>query len=219
MNGSGWFGIGYDIEVATTDFRQAVFNFYFIVLDRIIMLAVVDYQRPQKLYRYSQYEPLQRSLTLGEFRLLPSMPDDAKRTQQGGEQILPFKSSRPQPAAALNYLTLSLSDAWDEKLFDQTAGTDSCLIIHNPEEFGERIHRAVRKILPNWAGIDAAISYGAPSPLGAAFSKDKHDANQKEWMFAWRPIQPTATIHPVVIQIGNIESMAELRREAFKTSL
>lgn len=182
------------------------------------MLAVVDYQRPQKLYRYSKYESLERSLTLGEFRLLPSMPDEAIRPP-GSEQILPFKSSKPQPVAALNYLTLSLVNGWDEKLFDKAAGTDSCLIIHNPEEFGERVHRAVRKLLPSWAGIDAAISYGAPSPLGAAFSKSKHNANQKEWLFAWRPIQPTSSMQPVVIQIGSIESMAELRRETFKTSL
>ncbi len=183
------------------------------------MLAVVDYQRPQKLYRYSQYESLERSLTLGEFRLLPAAPDQALGASQGAEQILPFKSSKPQPATALNYLTLSLAKAWDEKLFDKMTGTDSCLIIHNPEEFGERVHRAVRKILPNWAGIDAAISYGAPSPLGAAFSKSKHSAHQNEWLFAWRPIQPTAVMHPVVIQIGSIEGIAELRQESAKTSL
>lgn len=183
------------------------------------MLAVVDYQRPQKLYRYSKYESLERSLALGEFRLLPAMPDETMRLQQGGEQILPFKSSKSQPAAALNYLTLSLTNAWDENLFDKATGTDSCLIIHNPEEFGERMHRAVRRLLPNWAGIDAAISYGAPSPLGAAFSKSKHNANQKEWLFAWRPIRPTSSMRPMVIQIGSIESMAELHRESFKTSL
>lgn len=183
------------------------------------MLAVVDYQRPQKLYRYSQYESLERSLALGEFRLLPSVPDKVVGAPQDSEQILPFKSSKSPPAAAPNYLTLSLTNAWDEKLFDKVAGADSCLIIHNPEEFGERMHRAVRRILPNWAGIDAAISYGVPSPLGAAFSKSKHSAAQKEWMFAWRPIQPTSTMHPVVIQIGSIEGIAELRREASKTSL
>jgi len=183
------------------------------------MLAVVDYQRPQKLYRYSKYESLERSLTLGEFRLLPSMPDETMRQSASGEQILPFKSSKPQSAAVLNYLTLSLTNAWDEKLFNKATGTDSCLIIHKPEEFGERIHRAVRKLLPNWAGIDAAISYGVQSPLGAAFSKSKQNANQKEWLFAWRPIQSISLMQPVVIQIGSIESMAELRREAFKTSL
>lgn len=175
------------------------------------MLAVVDYQRPPKLYRYSQQQWLERSLTLGEFRLLPAMPDATMRPPSKGEQILPFKSTKPQPAAAQNYLTLSLANAWDEKLFDEFSGADCCLIIHNAEEFGERIHRAVQKVLPNWAGIDAAISYGAPSPLGAAFSKAKHAAIQKEWLFAWRPTLSTPSLQAVVIQIGSIESIAELR--------
>lgn len=182
------------------------------------MLAVVDYQRPQKLYLYSKHDSLERSLAKGEFRLLPAMPDETMRTHQGGEQILPFKSSKSPPIPALNYLTLSLTNAWDEKLFDKNAGTDCCLIIHNPEEFGERIHRAVRKLLPNWAGMDAAISYGVPSPLGAAFSKSKHNASQKEWLFAWRPIQSISSVHPVVIEIGNLESIAELRRETSKAN-
>jgi hypothetical protein len=176
------------------------------------MLAVVDYQRPQKLYHYSKHESLERSLTIGEFRLKPAIPDKTMPVPQAGEQILPFKSSKPQPAPALNYLTLSLANAWDERLFDKDAGADSCLVIHNPEEFGERIHRAVRKLLPNWAGIDAAISYGAPSPLGAAFTKSGQNAGQKEWLFAWRPIQSVSSMHPVVIEIGNIEGIAELRR-------
>jgi hypothetical protein len=183
------------------------------------MLAVVDYQRPSKLYRYSKHASLERSLTLGEFCLVPAVPDETVRTQQAGEQILPFKSLKPQPVAAVNYLTLSLANAWDENLFDKASGADSCLVIHNPEQFGERMHRAVRKLLPNWAGIDAAISYGAPSPLGAVFSKGKHNAHQKEWLFAWRPIQSTPSMQPVMIQIGSIESIAELRRETFQANL
>ena len=71
-------------------------------------------------------------------------------------------------------------------------------------------HRAVQKALPNWAGIDAAISYGEPSPLGKIFSKEKNQAAENEWRFAWRPMQARASAHPVVIQIGNIEDIAEL---------
>jgi len=175
------------------------------------MLAAVDYQRPQKLYRYSQQSWLQRSLTAGEFRLLPAVLDAKMRMQSGGEQILPFKSSRPQSAAAQNYLTLSFAHAWDENLFNEFADADCCLIVHDPEQLGERIHRAVKKMLPNWAGIDAAISYGASSPLGAAFTRDRQQAMQKEWLFAWRPIQSTSTLQPCVIQIGSIEQIAELR--------
>jgi hypothetical protein len=108
-------------------------------------------------------------------------------------------------------LALSLAREWNERLFDLFAGADSCLVIHDTEEFGERIHRAAKRILPSWAGIDAAVSYGSHSPLGAVFSKARCDAAQKEWMFAWRPTQFALSLNPVFIQIGNIEDIAELR--------
>lgn len=161
------------------------------------------YKRPQKLYRYSQQQWLERSLQLGEFRLRPPAQD--KHAPSSGE-ILPFG-----PRASASYLTLSLANAWDEKLFDAFARADCCLVIHDTEEFGERIHRAAQRILPSWAGIDAAISYGVPSPLGVAFSKTRQEAVEKEWLFAWRPRQPALTCNPVMIRIGNIEGIAELR--------
>lgn len=142
-------------------------------------------------------------MTLGEFRLRPPpicIPADLARS------------------AANNYLTLSLTQIWDESLFEAFGGADSCLIIHDTEEFGERIHRAAQKALPSWAGIDASVSYGVPSPLGAVFSKARNEARQQEWMFAWRPTQSTLSLNPVFIQIGNIEGIAELRDKSVAAS-
>ncbi|HJV54291.1 MAG TPA: hypothetical protein VJ652_22695, partial [Noviherbaspirillum sp.] len=163
--------------------------------------------RPSTLYRYSQREWLERSLQQGEFRLRPTgiARDDAAL----GNPILPFAARRGAPSA--NYLALSLANAWDDSLFDTFAGADCCLVIHQAEEFGERIHRAAQRALPSWAGIDAAVSYGMPSPLGSAFSKSRQQAAEQEWLFAWRPMQPELIAHPVVIRIGNIEGIAELR--------
>jgi hypothetical protein len=164
-------------------------------------------RRPKKLYRYSRREWLQRSLQFGEFRLHPP-PQLAPL--HASEQILPF-GERANPPATANYLTLSLANVWDEKLFDVFADADCCLVIHEPEQFGERLHRAVQRALPSWAGIDAAISYGMPSPLGAAFSKNRHYASEKEWLFAWRPTQAALSCNPIVVSIGSIEGIAELR--------
>ncbi len=174
-------------------------------------MATIDCQRPSKLYRYSGRRWLERSLTLGEFRLRPAADDIKHSHSHASQQILPFGSAAVRGATPASYLTLSLARAWDDMLFDEFPGADSCLVIHNAEEFGERIHRAAQRALPNWAGIDAAISYGVPNPLGAAFSKVKQYANQKEWLFAWRPMQATMSLNPVVIEIGNIEGIAELR--------
>lgn len=154
-------------------------------------MTLIDSKRPSKLYYFSERNGLERSLSLGEFRLSPPTSDQI---------LLPNDS----------YLVLSLTKTWDGTLFDAMPSIDSYLVVHDAEEFGERVHRAAQKVLPNWAGIDAAISYGTPSPLGKIFSKAKNLAGQNEWRFAWRPMQSWASVNPVVIQIGNIEDIAEL---------
>lgn len=146
-----------------------------------------DYQRPPTLHRYGARAELELSLSAGQFRLVPS----------GG------------------FLTLSFSQVWDKNLFD-TLAADSCLVIHNSEEFGERLHRAVQRALPNWVGIDGAIEYGTRSPLGSAFTKSRAEAAEQEWQFAWRSLSHQATLNPVTVRIGSIEQFAELRdRESY----
>ncbi len=156
-------------------------------------MTLIDSKRPSKLYYFSERSSLERSLSLGEFRLSPPVPD---LTTQG------------TPAG--HYLVLGLMQSWEGTLFDTQARVDSYLVVHDAEEFGERLHKAVQRTLPNWAGIDAAVSYGAPSPLGKVFSKAKNHAKENEWRFAWRPMHAGASIHPVVIKIGSIEDIAEL---------
>lgn len=152
-------------------------------------------KRPPKLYYFSERDNLERSLTLGEFRLAPP--------------------SRPllqaAPANDANYLILSLAESWDGALFDGKRDGNAYLVVHNAEAFGERLHRAVQKLLPNWAGIDAAISYGAPSPLGRLFSRPRESAGEKEWRFAWRPMQGGLSAQPLLVHMGSIADIAELR--------
>jgi hypothetical protein len=147
-----------------------------------------DYQRPPTLHRYGLRSDLELALKLGQFRLIP----------------------------AANCLTLSFSQAWDKKLFDLLAPADCCLIIHNSEEFGERLHRAVQRTLPNWAGIDGAVEYGVRAALGASFTKTALEAPEQEWLFAWRSMQSRVSLNPVLVKIGSLESFAELRdRDAY----
>jgi hypothetical protein len=171
-------------------------------------MPAIECHRPPKLYRYSERRWLQRSLTSGEFRLRPT----AEETKTS-PQILPFQPRTAYATQTATYLTLSLTKAWDEQLFDEFPGTDCCLVIHDVEEFGERIHRAVATVLPAWTGIDAAISYGVPSVLGRAFSKAKQYARENEWQFAWRPTQPMTALRPISFRIGSIEDIAELREK------
>jgi hypothetical protein len=142
-----------------------------------------DYQRPPTLHRYAPRAELEAALKEGQFRLIP----------------------------AANCLTLSFSKVWDKKLFELLSPADCCLIIHNTEEFGERLHRAVQRALPSWAGIDGAVEYGARAALGAAFTKTPDQADEQEWMFAWRSMQPSMSLNPVTVKIGSLEQFAELR--------
>ncbi|MQA38483.1 hypothetical protein [Rugamonas aquatica] len=141
-----------------------------------------DYQRPPTLYRYGVREDLELALTQGQFILTP----------------------------ANSCLTLSLSKAWDRKLFELFS-SDSCLVIHNTEEFGERLHRAVQRTLPSWAGIDGAVEYGTRAALGVAFTKTSAEAQEQEWQFAWRAMQAKLSLNPVLVKIGSLENFAELR--------
>ncbi|TWI62964.1 hypothetical protein IP91_03803 [Pseudoduganella lurida] len=145
-----------------------------------------DYQRPPTLHRYGPQSELELALRQGQFALRPV----------GG------------------FLTLSFSQAWRRELFDHF-GADSCLVIHNSEEFGERVHRAVQRTLPNWAGIDGAVEYGTRAALGAAFTMGTQDAIEQEWKFAWRPMHAQASLNPVVIRIGSLENFAEVRSRDF----
>src|SRR6476620_6352101 len=147
-----------------------------------------DYKRPPTLYRYAPRAELELALKAGQFRLVPS----------GG------------------CLTLSFSQAWDKQLFELLSPADCCLVIHNTEEFGERLHRAVQRTLPSWAGIDGVVEYGARAALGAAFTKTLDQAHEQEWQFAWRAMAPQMSLNPVTIKIGSIEQFAELRdRESY----
>jgi hypothetical protein len=142
-----------------------------------------DYKRPPTLHRYAPRAELELALKEGQFRLIPSN----------------------------GCLTLSFSQTFDKDLFEHLAPADACLVIHNTELFGERLHRAVQRALPSWAGIDGAVEYGVRAALGAAFTKTPSEAHEQEWRFAWRPMNGPLSLNPVVIKIGSIEQFAELR--------
>lgn len=149
-----------------------------------------DYQRPPTLYLYDERAVLERALTLGEFRL----------------------------TANSTFLILCFSQTWNPKSFDAVSVDPGCLVIHDTELFGERLHRAVQRLLPSWAGIDGALAYGGRSPLGAAFTRSPAKGVDASWQFAWRPTQPMLAVRPLVVTIGSIEGFAELRDKNAYTS-
>lgn len=193
-----------------------------------------DITPPSKLYRYSEMKWLERSLKLGEFRLRPAADYQAYEVDQAryddelvrvfkspaknvsikvlesGQYIEPIGEVVYRSEVGTSYLLLCFSERWDELLFDDFAGSDSCLIIHNVSEFTERLHEEVSLILPEWIGFDAPVVYGGCSDFGAVFSKPLQYIVQHEWRFSWRPKAPLAKVEPVTVRIGDISDIAEL---------
>lgn len=175
-----------------------------------------------------------KSLLDGEFRLVPASDYDELKNDMARqdnelvrEQISSGKNVTITHVATgkripiigdvtyrdeigTDYYTLCLSSTWDYLLFDEFKGSDSCLVIHNPEEFCERVHFYAEKQLKDWAGIDAAVSYLTGSRLGPAFSKSWKYLAQKEWRFAWHPPVKIEKLPVLFIHIGSIEKFAEV---------
>ena len=194
----------------------------------------IDLTYPKNLYRYSEKKWLERSLLLGEFRLRPASDykqqetdlarhdDELIRTTvssgefvsitsiETGKRIKPVGDVVYQSHVGTDYFTTCFSRSWDISLFDEFPGTDACLVIHEPEKFSERFHLAVEKILPNWAGIDAAVTYGGKNKLGAVFSKPLKFMYQDEWRFAWHPGKLISKLTPIVVSIGCISDITSV---------
>ncbi len=194
----------------------------------------IDVMRPPKLYRYSEKGWLERSLELGEFRLRPAtdykqQETDAARhddelvrvntspassvsitNMSTGQTIKPIGEVVYRAEVGTNYLTVCFSKLWDEHQFDDFPGTDACLVIHEVDDFCERLHHAAEIALPQWVGMDAAVVYGGKSGLGAVFSKPLKFDSQHEWRFAWRPDQRVKELSPVLLTIGSIGDIAEI---------
>ncbi len=194
----------------------------------------IDVTRPPKLYRYSEPRWLERSLRYGEFRLRPAADykqleadrarhdDELVRISSSpgssvtitllstGKTIKPLGDVTYKSTVGTNYLTLCFSERWDELLYSDFGNTNACLVVHEVEEFCERLHAAAEAALPNWASMDARVTYGGDSPLGAVFSKPVWYITQHEWRFAWHPPVTVNELQPVVVSIGSIERIAEL---------
>ena len=168
----------------------------------------IDPHRPAVLYLHGDTTGIDRAHRFGELRLRPNGGEAPLPGQSLASQILPFGAKKSVTSSG--FLILSLSTTSNESFAGKGTNSESCLVIRDTEEFGERLHRAVAKVLPQWAGIDAAVSYGPASPLGAVFTKERSLASQREWLFAWRPVQPTLSLQPILVQLGSLESLSEV---------
>jgi hypothetical protein len=190
--------------------------------------------RPEKLYRSSKRKWLERSLYTGVFRINSASyiktlegdvarHDDEMRLElsipkntakitclESGKTIIPTSDVKIVNEITSDYYILCLSSKKESYLFEDFKGSDACLIIHNPNEFGERIFKSAKKALPNWAGIDANVTYGRSSQFGPTFSKPLKHIFQFEWRFSWIPFEKENNLECIFIEVGNMKDIAEI---------
>lgn len=193
----------------------------------------IDLTRPPKLYRYSERKWLDRSLRFGEFRLRPAsdykdMEDSAARTDdeqhrrfvlrnpkithvRTGQPIIPIGDVVRSSSMDSDYLLLCLATMHSDHFYQDFKGSDACLIIHNPNEFFNRMYSVIDSVLPkNWGAVDGPVTYGRSSELGVAFTKAEEFMFQFEWRFACLPIPSLNTCEATIVTLGSIEDIAEV---------
>ncbi len=192
--------------------------------------------RPDCLFRYGRRDHLIAALEHGRFRIGnaayyndlvddPARQDDELRriferdpnslliTTQDGVVLQPRGNVRFVSSRASDYYVFCLSMDYTRSVAEQFDGSDACLRINNPAEFADRLHAGIQRLLPDFTGIDAPVSYGARSALGVCFTKSNDYAVQSEFRFAWTRTNETAVplaLNPVFIEIGSIGDIAEL---------
>jgi len=110
-----------------------------------------------------------------------------------------------------DYLTLCLATVYSEHFYEEFQGSDACLIIHNPNQFFDRMYNAIDSVLPNsWEAADGPVAYGSCGKLGLPFTKPEKFAFQFEWRLACLPIPSLNKCEATVVTLGSIEDIAEV---------
>lgn len=184
---------------------------HMFVPDGTAAIEFVNREPEKKLYRYSKFEYIQGAYENGHFYICPALEyikkeyDEARKDNElihrknvNSNKVkikLEKNGSEIKPIGDITYSTIFLSaDSYilcfsydfDEGLYDEFKGSDSCLIINDTVEFAERIHHAFELAMPNHSGVDARVTYSKhQSHFGPLFSKPKDYIYQREYRFAW----------------------------------
>lgn len=192
----------------------------------------IDVSRPEKLYRYCERHWLERSLLLGEFRLMPAShykgleadsarqddelcrvrnvaPEEVRITGEDGRIIIPIGDVEFTTRLLRDYMVACFSTRWSPVRGGGFDGADACLVIHDPEGFMERMHVELDRVIPGGSIVDSTVSYGVPHPLGVAYSKPAFYADQYEHRLTVLP-PDDRPLSELIIRIGSIESIAEI---------
>jgi hypothetical protein len=184
------------------------------------------YERPRMLFRFSKANRNAEFLRAGRIRLSPaSQYNDATAINAVRDDELNLrwfdKTLTAQTAEVEDYYALCMASQYDYRLFNDF-GANSCVAIHNPTEFSNRLRAATaqhnstnpdRRIR---ALYDAPMIYFDPFALVAPetaaevhFCKHFRFAYQTEFRFVLTPVD-TSDMQPFFVELGSLEDIAEI---------
>jgi hypothetical protein len=200
------------------------------------MDTVVYCGKPEQLFRYGTRGHLTEALKLGRFRIAPAksygdLSDDPARqddelrrtfkksaeslviTTTDGAILKPKGEVKFVSKRAADYYVLCLSMEQSRTVAEQFTGCETCLVIKDPVQFTNRLHAEIQRILPDYTGFGAPVSYGSKSQFGICFTKSDTFSVQSEFRFAWTKANETGSgsaLSAFFVEIGSIEDIAEL---------
>lgn len=128
-----------------------------------------------------------------------------------GQSIVPIGDVVETSNIDSDYLTLCLATLYSDHFYKDFEGSDACLVIHDPNEYFNRMYKAIDMVLPNsWGAVDGAVTYGGRSKLGVPFTKPEAFMFQFEWRLVCLPIPSLSKCKAAIITLGSIEDIAEL---------
>lgn len=114
-----------------------------------------------------------------------------------------------------DYYVQCFSTKYNLRMFEDFSA-DSCLIIYDGREFGNRILKDLHSRFPNWIVGSIPVSYVDPddpgsSPLSIPAVKHMRYAYQREERIVCHPERETFDqLNPFTITVGSLEDIAEL---------
>jgi hypothetical protein len=115
-----------------------------------------------------------------------------------------------------DYYVFCMTCDWDQDLFVEFEGADTCIVIKGVEEFAQRIEQAAAKQLPNWYFHHNPVEYFDPYErvkneyFDAAMSKDFRFAYQREYRFLWFPQNGEPADGFKYLSLGSVRNFAEV---------
>ncbi len=202
--------------------ESGVLVLHMFVTDGTAKKTFVNCMPEKSLYRYSKLEYLKDAQQNGHFFIFPALEYIRKEydAARKDNELVHEKAVAPEtvtittsdntpiiPVSEVTFLTyflpidsyiLCFAYDYDEGLYDEFEGSNACLVIHDVEEFANRLHTAFEKAMPSHIGANGRMTYGKhQNAFGVLFSKPKSYINQREYRFSWIPEKPTRLLDPV----------------------